>query len=53
LRPREELFYYPLAAAVGVVAFIASTPLLLMLFRNVRNASSRAPNSSTRGAADE
>jgi Ca-activated chloride channel family protein len=42
LRPREELFYYPLAAAVGSVAFIALTPLLLMLFRNVRNTSSRA-----------
>ncbi|GAB55652.1 hypothetical protein GPUN_1532 [Glaciecola punicea ACAM 611] len=53
LRPREELFYYPLAAAVGIAAFIALTPLLLMLFRNVRNTSSSPRNTSTRAAADE
>lgn len=49
LRPREELFYYPLAFALCLLALMTLTPLLLMLFKTLRNKEFSRSSSALKG----
>lgn len=49
LRPRQELFYYPVILALCTGALSAISPLLLMFFRRVKNSTSSTAFWSKKG----
>lgn len=52
LRPREELFYYPLLLSLAIAASMAIWPLLLMAIRKIKGALGTQQSISIKGAEE-